>query len=386
MIPNVHNLDRVSRQDLFGLVESRVSEDLRLEFKSDAYGGAKGIREWCKDISALANTSGGVIILGVSERSGVAESIDGLDQDPDVVANRLEQAVQANIRPRILLKRAFVEIDPGRFVCLLGTPRSRTGPHMTMADGDKRFYKRANTDTVAMDVDELRNAYLLSEEESDIVQQDHLRAIQPIAEDVPGYRIYFDVVVPPGRGEFFDPAMQEQYEYAQKGLGPFSATGWNRRVTADGVKVFDASGDPSEAELLRSGTVRYRHVQPDQQGRLPVIPDGRWIPGGWFVPRLFESCTRAMRMQNHVGVPLPVYACLSLERCAGAPIALPHNRWSSPIEQDVLRFAPLAIDDWDVDIPSHFQPWLDYLWNAAGERRCDFYDENGRFIPGALNF
>jgi predicted HTH transcriptional regulator len=78
----VADLTSVSEATLTALIG--ITENETLEFKKQSYGGSDGDRrELCKDVSALANSTGGDIILGVEETDGVASSIVGL-KDVDV--------------------------------------------------------------------------------------------------------------------------------------------------------------------------------------------------------------------------------------------------------------------------------------------------------------
>ena len=64
---------------LQALCDSRIPEDADLDFKSkDSYttSGGDGLDELAKDVTALANARGGLIIIGIVEDSqGCAESL-----------------------------------------------------------------------------------------------------------------------------------------------------------------------------------------------------------------------------------------------------------------------------------------------------------------------
>jgi schlafen family protein len=53
---------------LHAAVEARVVEGHDLDWKHDLYGGAdSGKRQLSADVAALANTAGGLIVLGIAE-------------------------------------------------------------------------------------------------------------------------------------------------------------------------------------------------------------------------------------------------------------------------------------------------------------------------------
>lgn len=90
------SLDDLAEVHLQGLVDNRVPETRDLEFKRDAIGrddAAK--REFLKDVSALANTSGGDLIIGVGEDDGIATALHGITVAPaDEEVRRLESILQ----------------------------------------------------------------------------------------------------------------------------------------------------------------------------------------------------------------------------------------------------------------------------------------------------
>ena len=61
--------DSLSQSDLEELTEAQVPEGLRLEYKRELYGNSDSDkREFLKDVTALANSHGGHLILGIEEK------------------------------------------------------------------------------------------------------------------------------------------------------------------------------------------------------------------------------------------------------------------------------------------------------------------------------
>ncbi|MCH7667323.1 MAG: putative DNA binding domain-containing protein, partial [Acidobacteria bacterium] len=70
-------------EDLAWFVDNAIQETIDLEYKAERYGGNDSQRrEFLKDIGAMANANGGLVIIGIRERqNGVAQSIDGVEGD-----------------------------------------------------------------------------------------------------------------------------------------------------------------------------------------------------------------------------------------------------------------------------------------------------------------
>src|ERR1700758_3350430 len=92
-------------QDLQELINLKVEESLRLEFKrADSLDDANTKKtEISKDVSAFANSAGGTIVYGIAEskqKPSCAESLSPID--PSKYSKEwLEQIINSRIQPRI---------------------------------------------------------------------------------------------------------------------------------------------------------------------------------------------------------------------------------------------------------------------------------------------
>jgi hypothetical protein len=139
-----------------------IEESLTLEYKG---AGALGRshekkKEIRKDVSAMANSAGGIIIYGVAEcqvpsKKHLPEKIDPVDRT-DFSREWLEQVIN-NIRPRIEgLVITPVPIEPNATVdtvYIVEIPQSTTAHQAT----DGRYYKRYNFQSIPMEDHEIRD-------------------------------------------------------------------------------------------------------------------------------------------------------------------------------------------------------------------------------------
>lgn len=146
--------------DLISLVRSGAQESLELEFKgSDSLKNTDGNKkEISKDVSAMANSAGGVIIYGIKENGKVATGLD-LGVDPQGISKEwLEQVINSTIQRRIPgLRINAIELtsqSPGRYAFVVVIPQSDRAPHQAQ---DKRFYKRYNFQAIPMEEYEIRD-------------------------------------------------------------------------------------------------------------------------------------------------------------------------------------------------------------------------------------
>ncbi len=74
--------DSISESDIDQLVSDGIREGLLIEYKRDMYGNADADkREFLKDLSSFANSSGGHLLIGVDEAQGVPVAKAGYMQD-----------------------------------------------------------------------------------------------------------------------------------------------------------------------------------------------------------------------------------------------------------------------------------------------------------------
>ena len=92
-------ISEVRLQDVRQLVEGRVPEGRSLDYKVELYEPTpKGLREFASDVAAFANTDGGLIVFGVSERrlegdqTAEPEAVVGLNR---IYARRVCQVQKA---------------------------------------------------------------------------------------------------------------------------------------------------------------------------------------------------------------------------------------------------------------------------------------------------
>jgi hypothetical protein len=152
--------------DAQSLIDDQVQENSELEYKACAALDRRDEKkkdEVSKDVSAFANAGGGVIIYGVHESNHVPTAIDvGYDQN-QISKEWLEQIINSRIQRRIddiRINPVALKNSPGRVIFVVDIPQSSRAPHMA---ADKRYYKRFNFQSVAMEEYEVRDVARRSE-------------------------------------------------------------------------------------------------------------------------------------------------------------------------------------------------------------------------------
>jgi len=158
------DLDQIDEQALRSLEANQIPESLRLEYKRElALRTRDEKREACKDISALANTTGGTILYGIEEKASpdgpVAGPISPLSDGQ--IESVLADVIVSGIHPRPRFASRKIPIAGGGFVLAVEVYDSfGRDLHIVSGYGESRFYRRHPQGVFPMTEPEIREAYL----------------------------------------------------------------------------------------------------------------------------------------------------------------------------------------------------------------------------------
>ena len=146
--------------DITALIKNEAEESVHLDFKA---AGAlskddKKKVEIAKDVSAFANSDGGIIIYGIEEQNHKAAKLSYIDGNK-YTKEWLEQVIQDNVQRRIEGLKIFPIREKGDIansIYVVKIPRSSNTPHMS---ADKCYYKRNNFRSVKMEEYEVRDLF-----------------------------------------------------------------------------------------------------------------------------------------------------------------------------------------------------------------------------------
>lgn len=157
-------VDALTYADLQNLVTNKIREQFDVEYKKQHYGnGDSERRNLCGDVAALANTAGGVLILGIDEdHHAQAKEVVGVAID-DAQIRRILQIVAAGVSPVPMFDiHPVSDPDPGhqgRGVLVVAVSRSVRQPHAVLVDEKLRYPKRHGTTIDYLSEPEVAEAY-----------------------------------------------------------------------------------------------------------------------------------------------------------------------------------------------------------------------------------
>ena len=382
------NFESVNEQDLQELVEAQVPEGLRIDFKEKQYGKADADkRELLKDLSAMANTHGGHLIIGVKEHGGVAREvvgIDGLDLDAEIL--RIEQIIRSGLDPPIPgFRTKAIRLASGKDVILIRIPRSFYPPHRVSARGSNRFYVRHSAGIHEPSIEELRTLFTQSAtalKEARSFRDDRLKLIaqqqasRPLSENG---RFILHILPAAAFSGMVHLEAEKIFERNSffKPIG--SEVGWTPSFNFEGFINY-CSGNIGYTQVFRNGALEVivaGIADPDSKGR-------RWIAGLELEREVFRLVSPYINGLRTLGVPPPLMLMVTFDSVKDADYAVGMStyRRSPRLPRDRLRLPECMLEEYGTDIDHHraVRPAFDALWNAIGYARSQWFNEDGLWV------
>ena len=384
--------DEIVEADFDKLVESAVREGLLIEFKRDMYGGADDEkREFLKDVSSFANSSGGHLIIGMTEAEGIAVAKSPIEGDSDQHLLRLESLVQSVLEPRIVgIRMRAVPAAAGGHIFVLRVPKSWNPPHRVTFKGTNRFYARSSAGAHEVSVEELRaifgsgaslNDRIVAFRRERLARIDVNDGIFPLAQALGRLVVHIAPFSAFGSGIQIDLG---EARGVKGNLVPMGAEGWTDSFNFDGFAV-KRTGEQcyGYTHVFRNGIIEATKVRILGDVRQRVVFAYRD-----FGEDLFAHFPQYMNALERLAVSPPFIIMITLQGMRNAVIPLPgmFGGDSPPAGRDVLELPPQQIDGFG-DIASYQRalgPALDALWNAFGEEDAEAFmesfDAHGRWM------
>ncbi len=386
------NFDALTEADLAELVLGQVPEGLRLEYKLQTYGTADSDKaEFLKDISALANTQGGHLLIGVQETGGVATGIPGLpgiDVDTEIV--RLVQIARSGLEPKVNgIQLRPVPLVVGASAIVIRVPPSWAAPHRVSAGKRNRFYIRHPGTIDEPSVEELRMMFTQSALSLDRAREFRGERLLRIEQGRgsttlaggPGRVVLHIVPVSAMRGAAFSVDLQRTQASALK-FRPLSGQGFSPSFNYDGFVIKDGSdGKDGYTQIFRSGIVEaVRGALAQDDDRI-----GRSIPGTIIESEIIAALPPYISAMRDIGVSPPLIVMVSLQGVDGAKYLAGYARFGTfgaPLPSGTLTLPEGLLEDFGDEIDHHkaVRPAFDALWNARGAERCANYNDEGRWV------
>jgi hypothetical protein len=390
-------LESIERSDLEALVENKVREDKKIEYKRSLPHDYESKKKCLAAVSSFANAAGGHLIYGIKEEAGEPVELCGLQiTDVDAEKLRLENLIRDSIEPRIPgVALQPVDLKPGVAI-VIRIPRSWALPHVVKLREHWRFYSRNSAGKYPLDVSELRAAFALSETTAERIRNFRAERLGKIVAGETSVPLRDSArtvlhIIPFGA---FDPAVKFDvaslvhlyHAYDDCSLRPISTRRCSYRHNFDGfltyTEIRQSTSSFSYLQVFRNGAIEAVEAQ-----LLLEIKGKRRILGVRYEEELIDALDRFLSIQSQLGVKPPLFIMLSLLGVHGYTMDVTYaglDRYTQPIDQpidrDDLLIPEVLVDNFDCDLAEVMRPAFDAIWNAAGWPGSRSYDDTGKWV------
>ena len=374
--------------DIVSLFENKIPEGRTLEYKSRLphEGESKKI-PFLAEVSAFANTSGGDIVFGVSEKNGFIVSIDGLKlEDPDKEILRLDNTIRNGIDPRLpAVHIRAIHIANGAFIIVIRVPQSWSAPHRVIYNDHSKFYGRSSAGKYPLDVTELRSAFLHSERLSEKIHAfRNERAISLLTESFQavnikqGGKLLLHILPLSAFAGSSANLIAPKVELSTQ-FPPLGGGGWSHKLNIDGFVTYSEDRERnsvSYCQLFRSGIV---------EAVVVLVPRGDGdliLPSLWYEQEILKSTKRYLASLSKFSIEVPLYLALSLVGMKGYRLGVGQELFQSggdTLDRSLVILPEVVIDDFEADITEALHPTFDMVWNAFGYEQSHNYDPKGKW-------
>lgn len=397
-MPLYKALQDLMQHDLQNLVDQKEPESRTLDYKhSQTFpkGNEEAKTEFRKDITALANSAGGDLIVGISDDKGVPKELCGFDlggQSAEQYKQTLLDVLQSRIKPRVQVTIHTLQLDTGKWVAVVRVPKSYAAPHQIEANTkDFQLWFRHDGSCQRMDIDEVRDAIARAVNFADRARRYREERVAQIKQGTtpvrlqPGAKTVLHLISSDAFGNraSLNLFSAEPSPYRGPGEDRFPRyCGGNMHYNLDGLVLSNRSFVRHEETVgntytlvSRSGTIEA--VEAHQ------FEDNRVIPIEALMDYVVDAVTKYSRILAEAGAQPPFVVMLSLigvgERFLYMPPMLTSWNPLKALDRADLFLPEVIVNDSEMDTAKVLHPVFDALWQAFNYRGCPFYDEAGAY-------
>jgi Schlafen, AlbA_2 len=382
-------IEEITESDLDALVALQVHESRVVDYKRDIVGTSDKERyEFLADVSSFANSSGGELIIGVAEKSGIAIQICGAsipNSDQEIL--RLEQIIRTGIRPALSgIQIRAVPLKNGNQIIVIRIPKSWVAPHQIGQQGSFRFFGRGSNGKFQLDVESLRALFEQGPhlaERIRLFRADRLGKIVSNETLVPlpvSSKIVVHII-PMDNFSIGIPIDLSPIQKDRSVLISLLQYGGRIRVNLDGyIALSTQSGSEIRgyAQLFRTGAIEIVEFVERWEVR-----GHNFLPGQFLDEMIQSILAGTKRIYKSLDIQPPIAVMLTLlgmeDRLMGAGKQYGYEG-DQKFGQKEIICPEIIVDDLSAHPQQLALPITNLAWNAAGYEQSVFYDKDGNWI------
>ncbi len=387
----------ITEDDIKFLQSQEILESKTIEYKNKLpEDTSSNKKEFLYDITAFANSSGGIIFYGIDENEGKPIAINGLENiDVDKEILRLEDIIKFGISPRISnLTIRSLELSNSNNLILIQIPNSWSSPHMVSYNHSGKFYARNSAGKYQMDAHEIKQAFLLTETINDKIRSFRVNRFNAILDGNTPLRLDNNPIIILHTIPLvsFKSLINIDITWIANNfihLRPMGGRPSGSKFNLDGVYTYlnlDSPDRNAYAQIYRSGI-----IETSSNLLTKKMQNGsKRIMSIFFEQEVLSSLGNFLQLYEKIGIEPPIFVFLSMVYICDYSMGVDSNisfmwrdRYETPINQDNILFPEIMIDSVSTeDLPRKIKSLFDMVWNSTGWPYSMNYDESGNWKVG----
>jgi hypothetical protein len=391
------DINNIVLTDFEALIENEIPEGRSIEYKQAlSIANDTEKKEFLADVSSFANSGGGDIIYGVAENgtTGIPEKLAGLTfPNLDVTLRQMDNLIRDGITPRIngIVTKTF-DLADKTIIIFIRIPKSWNSPHQVILKGSSRFFGRASNGKYPLDIDELRAAFLLTDNTANRIRNfiaDRIAMIGAAETPVPLFpngKIALHVIPVSSFQTSKSYDIQNPASPIRK-IRPLSGGSRTPRFNLEGLITSSMTGLVKDhydnyAQVFRNGIIETVSAE-----ILFGHMDEKFIRGSGdinYEKLIVETINEYLDTYHELSIDLPAFIFLSFIDVAGYKLTADNVRsplHNPSIQKNIFTLPEVMVSSHEEDIPELLKPLFDTVWNACGYTRSYNYDETGKWQP-----
>lgn len=353
------------------------------------------LEEFAKDVSAMANASGGVLLYGVAEdpesKKTTLYAIG--DETYDQAQVRLHSLLDSLIEPRLMGVQFFEVPVDGGYVMGIVVPGSFAGPHWHGKSEKRRFSVRRGARVSEFTHQELRAAFDRNASATAQARQWIADRVAVIKNEQTWRQMTFGpkvivhlvpLVSYTQQTDFVDP---NQARHMADQLPCPWKHGYTHDINFDGLVIYPRDGTyrnfldlVAYTQVFRDGSIEVvMFTRPENNPN----PDARDIRPPNIARTVHDSILKAPSVLQRLGKLGPMMIGVSLIETAGYELPDPANsdHRAHRSDRNDLTVPPLFVEDPQrvEELERTTKTALTMLWQGFGFAECPYYDDAGNY-------
>lgn len=293
--------------------------------------------------------------------------------------------IREGIAPRLTISTKPLQLRNGNFALIVHVPQSYSSPHMVTYQGASRFYARQSNGKYQLDVQQLRQAFLLSATVAERIRDFRLERIarigygetpMPLGQALAKLVVHIIPVISFSTSFLLDVAE------ISKTYNQYFERRFDCRFNVDGIVLHESHNDQQATayyQIFRNGCIEF------------VRTGLSYLKDGGLALRCFQaeieiirSVASSLMFQKANAIQSPTVVFVSLLGVKGMIFGLPQGSWDIPssfFDRDTILIPEVMLENYpDNNDPTYLmKPALDAMWNAGGFPRSESFDKYGRW-------